>query len=371
MLKYLSCNRAIKQILETHFKWLHLSSWVFILLLGITVSCNTGNNVKEANERSTCNSIYYWKTRFKLNDYELSFLKAHDIQRMYVKFFDVDDDAPSPYSEANRIVPVATTIFESPKPDSVEIIPTVYLTLRAISFIEKSTGGSKDAAQKIVTRVLNMADYNDMGPINEVQLDCDWTETTQDAYFSLCKEVGLLLEEKGIALCSTIRLHQLRTPAPPVDRGVLMLYNTGNLQSVSEKNSIISLDNIAMYLKGKRIEYALPLDFAYPTYSWGLVYWGNHFEGIIHQFDFFNTDLYEPDGNGYYKVKQYHKVEGENLYEGCRIRMESSPVDVILQVKELVNKAFPYMPHSNIIYHLDSNNLSKYTTDEIKSIYRN
>ena len=346
--------------------------WLITLYISITVvSCARFKIATIQQDHYSCNSIYYWKTHFVITDYDRSFLETHDIHRMYIKFFDVDDDAPNPYSEANRIVPVATTVFESPKSDSVEIIPTVYLTLRAISFIEKSSGGSKEAAQKIVTRVLNMADYNDMGSICEVQLDCDWTETTQDAYFSLCKEVGLLLKEKGIALSSTIRLHQLRSPAPPVDRGVLMLYNTGNLQSVSEKNSIISLDNVAKYLKGKRIEYALPLDFAYPTYSWGLVYWGNHFEGIIHQFDFFNTDLYEPDGNGYYKAKQYHKVEGESIYEGSRIRMESSPVDIILQVKELVNKAFPDMPHSNIIYHLDSNNLSKYTTDEIKSIYRN
>ena len=348
-----------------------ITSLSLLVLISILSYCCKQEGNQNISEHTTCNSIYYWKTQFVLTDYDRSFLKTHDIHRLYVKFFDVDDDAPNPYSEANRIVPVATTVFESPKPDSVEIIPTVYLTLRAISFIEKSSGGSKEAAQKIVTRVLNMADYNDMGPINEVQLDCDWTESTQDAYFSLCKEVGLLLKEKEIALSSTIRLHQLRTPAPPVDRGVLMLYNTGNLQSVSEKNSIISLDNVANYLKGKRIDYALPLDFAYPTYSWGLVYWGNHFEGIIHQFDFFNTDLYEPDGNGYYKAKQYHKVEGESIYEGSRIRMESSPVDIILQVKELVNKAFPDMPHSNIIYHLDSNNLSKYTTDEIKSIFRN
>ena len=342
-----------------------------ISMLALLSSCKDQKGKQLISERPVCNSIYYWKTRFTLNDYEQSFLKAHDIHRMYIKFFDVDDDAPSPYSEAKRIVPVATTVFESPKPEDVEIVPTVYLTLRAISFIEKSEGGSKEAAQKIVTRVLNMADFNDMGPINEIQLDCDWTETTQDAYFSLCKEVGLLLKEKGITLSSTIRLHQLYTPAPPVDCGVLMLYNTCNLYSVSEKNSIISIDDVAKYLKGKRIEYGLPLDFAYPTYSWGLVYWSSLFEGIIHQFDFSNTDLYEPDGNGYYKVKQYHKIEGENIFEGSRIRMESSPIDVVLGVKELVNKAFLDMPHSNIIYHLDSNNLSKYTTDEIKSIYRN
>ena len=354
-----------------HLKCLYQPFLAFVLMLAISVSCNKGKGVINTNERFDCNSIYYWKTRFALTDYDQTFLKAHDIHRMYIKFFDVDDDASSPYAEAKRIVPVATTVFESPKPDSIEIVPTVYLTVRAISFIGKTEDGGKEAAQKIVTRVLNMADFNDMGPVHEIQLDCDWTETTQDAYFSLCKEMGLLLKEKGIELSSTIRLHQLGTPAPPVDRGVLMLYNTGRLQSASESNSIISEPSVAMYIKGRQIEYAVPLDFAYPTYSWGLVFWGNRFEGIIHQPDFSDTVLYSPRGEGSYIVKQSHKVDGQNIYDGCRIRLEDSPIDTILAVKALVDEAFPDMPHSNIIYHLDSNNLSKYTTDEIKSIYRN
>ena len=349
-------------------KWWHLSSWAFIIILGITVSCNKGN-VNESNERSDCNSIYYWKTKFILTDYDLSFLKAHNVHRMYVKFFDVDDDAPSQYVDAKRILPVATTVFSSPKPDDVEIIPTVYLTIRAISFMGQSENGVQDAASKIVTRVLNMADYNDMGPIHEVQLDCDWTETTQGTYFSLCKEVSTLLHEKGIALSSTIRLHQLRTDVPPVDRGVLMLYNTGNLQKASENNSIISTQDVATYIKNRHIKYDIPLDFAYPTYSWGLVFWGNYFEGILHQSDYSDASLYSKQDDGSYLVKTYHEVDGQTLYSGERIRFEDSPIDSILDVKALVKEAFPDVPHNNIIYHLDSLNLSKYSTDEIKSIF--
>lgn len=60
-----------------------------------------------------------------MNDYEQSFLKEHNIHRLYVKFFDVDDDAPSQYVDAKRILPVATTVFSSPKPEDVEIVPTV------------------------------------------------------------------------------------------------------------------------------------------------------------------------------------------------------------------------------------------------------
>lgn len=340
-----------------------------LLLLFWLSSCTERKGAINTADRADCNSIYYWKTTFFLNDYEQSFLKEHNIHRLYVKFFDVDDDAPSQYVDAKRILPVATTVFSSPKPEDVEIVPTVYLTLRAITFIGASEGGTKDAANRIITRVLNMADYNDLGPIREVQLDCDWTETTQGAYFSLCKEVSTLLHEKGIALSSTIRLHQLRTDVPPVDRGVLMLYNTGNLQKVSENNSIISTQDVATYIKNRHIKYDIPLDFAYPTYSWGLVFWGNYFEGILHQSDYSDASLYTKQDDGSYLVKTYHEVDGQTLYSGERIRFEDSPIDSILDVKALVREAFPDMPHSNIIYHLDSLNLSKYSTDEIKSIF--
>lgn len=344
--------------------------YLLFLLLLIT-SCTGRKEAVNTTDHPACNSIYYWKTTFSLNDYEQSFLQEHDIHRMYVKFFDVDDDAPSQYVDAKRILPVATTVFSSPKPDDVEIIPTVYLTIRAITFIGQSEDGVQDAASKIVTRVLNMASFNDMGSVHEIQLDCDWTETTQNTYFALCNAIGNMLHDKGIALSSTIRLHQLRTDVPPVDRGVLMLYNTGNLQKASVKNSIISAHDVALYLKDKHIKYNLPLDFAYPTYSWGLVFWGDYFDGILHQSDFSDAELYEYQPDGYYKVKTYHQTDGQSLYPSHRIRLETSPIDTVLAVKEMVKSAFPDVPHSNIIYHLDSLNLSKYTTDEIKSIYNN
>ena len=345
-----------------------------IILLAISpfiVSCGHGAGVKKSLDRPAVNSIYFWKTRFELGDYEQSFLKEHDIRRMYVRFFDVDDDTAWPYGQLNRIVPVATTQFITSKPDSVEIVPTVFITVRSISYIEHSEGGSKEAAQKIVRRVLNMADYNDMGPVKEVQLDCDWTESTQNAYFSLCKEVGNLLHKEGIILSSTIRLHQLRTVAPPVDCGVLMLYNTGSLQSVSETNSIISRNEVAKYLRNKKMNYALPLDFAYPTYRWGLVFRDATFCGILHKSDFSDQSLYTPQEDGTYMVARHHEVDGEFLTSGMSIRVENAPVATILEVKTLVDKSFPDMPHSNILYHLDSLNLTKYTPDEITSIYSN
>ena len=71
-----------------------IKSWCYLLLLLIMISSCTGRKGSiNTADPTACNSIYYWKTTFFLNDYEQSFLQEHDIHRMYVKFFDVDDDA--------------------------------------------------------------------------------------------------------------------------------------------------------------------------------------------------------------------------------------------------------------------------------------
>ena len=342
-------------------------------LLCLLPSCKPKKEASQAAiplpTRESANGIYYWKTRFELNDAERAFLKEHDIRRMYIKFFDVDDDKALPYDDLDRIVPIATTSFVSPKPEGVEIIPTVFLTVRSARYIGRSKDGVKEAAGKIVTRVLNMADYNDLGPIHEIQLDCDWNKSTQGTYYALCKEVADLLHPRGIELSSTIRLHQLRQDAPPVDRGVLMLYNTGALDNAVEKNSIISKRDVAKYIQNKHFDYGVPLDYAYPTYRWGLLFIDGRFRRILHQSDFSDKSLYSLQKDGSYLIIKTHELEGDWLSKGWVIRMEESPIETIIQVKDLVRKAFPDAPHSNIIYHLDSKNLAKYTSDEISSIY--
>ena len=132
-----------------------------------------------------------------------------------------------------------------------------------------------------------------------------------------------------------------------------------------------SRSEVAKYLRNRKVDYALPLDFAYPTYRWGLVFRGDRFGGILHKSDYSDNSLYTPQGDGTYLVTKGHEVDGEYLSSGMRIRLEDAPIATILEVKGLVEKAFPNAPHSNILYHLDSLNLTKYTPDEITSIYSN
>lgn len=333
--------------------------WAFAALSTLCIgSCGSGNNgAPTLADRGNCNGIYYWKTTFSLDSTDTAFLKRHDIGRMYVRFFDVDYDG--------EVVPIASTRFKSTKPEGVEIVPTVFVTVRAI----RGMKDEEELAKNIVTRVLNMADYHDLGPVKEIQLDCDWTESTRDVYYRLCSAVHDLLTPQGIFLSSTIRLHQLYQEVPPVDCGVLMLYNTGAIQSPQTKNSILDEADVKAYLKSGAVSYNLPLDFAYPVYGWGLLFRGGEFVGILHETNFSDSSKYRLEENGYYSVVSAHVLEGHAIVPGDQIRMEFPSAGTIDLVQDLVAAAFPSAPHSTVLYHLDSYNLSHYTDDEIRTIF--
>ena len=43
--------------------------------------------------------------------------------------------------------------------------------------------------------------------------------------------------------------------------------------------------------------------------------------------------------------------------------------DEIIEIKKLIETRLKGRPHSNILYHLDSRNLSKYSNDELNNIF--
>lgn len=319
-------------------------------------------------ERRYCNSVYHWKTTFNLNRDELAFLRKHKIHRLYLRMFDVDVDS-SPMNEYDGAVPIGTTSFKGPKPDSVEIVPTVFITTKAIASLGRYKDNPRSLAQKIYTRIQNMVSNNELGPIHEIQLDCDWTSSTQGAFYEVCKETKALAGKDSVVVSSTIRLHQLRLDPPPVDRGVLMVYNTGAIRQPGTKNSILEVADVKSYLARNVADYKLPLDFAYPAFGWGVLFRGSLYQGILHHTDFSDTKYYADKGDGTFHVKKNHFLEGHFLRSSDVIRLEYPPADVVKSVARMVTSKFKDHPHSTILYHLDSQNLSNFTADEITDIY--
>ena len=283
------------------------------------------------------NSIYYWKTTFDISPTEMEFLKKHDIERLYVRMFDVAIEQ-NLLSETKEVVPIATTKFVSEVPTNLELVPVTYITIDALRAME---GKEYDFATLIVERLLAMSSYNNCGEIKEIQLDCDWTSTTKSSYIRLCQRVKDLLHFKGIDLSITIRLHQLQETAPPADRGVLMLYNTGALKNPDTTNSILNINDVKPYTKSKK--YSLPLDYAYPTFGWGVKFVNGKFVSIVSE-------------------------ESRPTSKEERIRHERPTSIEIIDVKRLVESKLGKPERGNIIYHLDDSQLKNYTDDEITKI---
>lgn len=319
------------------------------------------------------NAVYYWKTVFQLDTTDLRFMQRHNIRRIYLRMFDVVPNDNELFS-GNKSIPNASVRFEKyydfdplDSIEDLEITPTVYITLEAL----KAEWEEDQLATKIVNRVKNMASYNHISDyVRELQLDCDWTEDTEYSFFQLCREVREKIDADSLewGLSSTIRLHQLRKKAPPVDRGVLMLYNTGSFKNPDSHNSILDIADVKPYLKHINT-YPLQLDCAYPTYSWNLIFHEGKFNGI------FRGDIKRIDGyskassDNVIRVANDTIIAGKLLQTGDLIRTETSPFSTIKDVKILVDKAMIGKPHSNILYHFDSDNLSDYSYDEIKTIF--
>ena len=315
---------------------------MYMAMALLTACCDTGRSAKSTTDAEQHgNGVYYWKTVFELNETERDFLKEHQVKRLYLRLFDVvptDNGSQHDF----EIVPNATIAFREEMPEGVEVVPVVYITLDALRLINSP---KHDYAGEITQRVMNMADFNELGNIREIQLDCDWTQQTQEGYFAFCQAMKDKLKPLGIQLSCTIRLWQLACDCPPVDRGVLMLYNTGTITNPNTNNSILDIEDVKAFLKGEA--YDLPLSLAYPTFSW---------------YVWFRNDTY---------MGLFHDQPSTEIEAGDVVRHEQVSFDELKQLDSLVRLKLPGANNASIIlYHLDSANLSNYTTDEIRQIYR-
>lgn len=349
-----------------------LTSLVAALLVTVTAAC-TGAVADETPAPPEKNSVYYWKTVLRLDSAGQAFIRRHDIGRIYLRMFDVTEDEYAPAGSPYRAVPNASLRIDHDQyrllTDSladIEFVPVVYITLDALKAMRYH---EDELASNIVTRVRNMCSYNALPGVQELQLDCDWTSTTEHSFFSLCRSVRQSIDTLGLPwrLSSTIRLHQLARKAPPVDRGVLMVYNTGSFNDPDASNSIIDPADVRPYMK-HLAGYPLRLDAAYPTYSWQLLFRKRRFIGLMSGVSVQDTAQFALTGTNSYTARRDIPYRSRMILKGDVVRQESSAPGDILTVKAMIDRQLSGRPHSSILYHLDTDNLSKYSSDEIDSI---
>lgn len=348
--------------------------FVFILFVAV-ISCRQNSVADkqrvaaEAREMNSANGIYHWKTTFSLNDYEKDFLKKNAISRIYIRFFDVALQNES-YEDTLSIIPIATTLFKGQVPDGIEVVPTVYITYEALAHLQKeSYEARKSYTDRILTRIKSMASYHEIRNIKEVQFDCDWTSNTAGTYCQMCMHAKNVLNREGKRLSITLRLHQMNRSSysfPEADRGVLMLYNTGSFKNPDSINSILSYNDAEPYIR--RHEAPYPVDYAFPTYSWNLLFRNNEFKCIARNIDIKDSILFQKSDYNRFIVQKDTLVSELQLKKGDVIRHEDSDFKEIERVKSDLSRRHNMKNSRHIIYHLDSTNLSKYTDDEIKYI---
>lgn len=317
-------------------------------------------NHKESTETSTStNAVYFWKSWVNISDDEKNFLTENNVDKVYLRFFDIRVDSwsgPVPDAEVGT--------YKSDFPDGTEIVPCVFITLEAIKGM---SGREKEFAKKIYNRIDAKCKNGNLS-FNEIQLDCDWTESTRDTFFTLCKELKTLTSAHDKKLSATIRLHQLSQPNPEVDKGVLMVYNVGELKNPKETNSILRSDIVKKYLD-EAPKYSIPLDVAYPVFSWGVVFNGTEFNRLtkidtnpdsIPELTRLHDNIFALQSNISDEV---------NMDFRQTVRYEMASFDELMKTKQLVEEYLGYKPQNTILYHLDKNQLSKYTPAQIKKIY--
>lgn len=283
------------------------------------------------------NGVYYWRTVFNLSDSERDFMKRQRVERMYLRMFDVTKGEHLP-------VPNASLSFATSVPQGIEVVPTVFITVEALQQAADSIM-IDILAERILRRVSAMCSWNGIDEWSEIQLDCDWTKSTQIAFYKLCREVKDRVGKRLVS--STIRLHQLTFDAPPVDYGVLMVYNTDRFNDIKTRNSILNPNTVRTYLK-KKLYTMIPLDIALPIFQWDIVFRDGAFARIS-------------------------KSHGGDLTRGDTVRHEQVDIKDIVYTQKLL---YQYLNlerkgYSTILYHLDSVNIKTYSYEDIKSVYNN
>jgi hypothetical protein len=311
-------------------------------------------------------AFYHWKSELTASAEASSFLEAAGTERIYLRFFDLD------WNERLRSpAPIAVLQADSYPYPQYDCVPTLFITNRSLKQLPIQE--TVPLARRIVDKIMSMADDLGIKQIHEVQLDCDWTESTQPIYFRLLRECRDLLAEQGVQLSTTIRLHQLRYPdktgVPPVDRGMLMYYNMGEVRQWEENNSILNLKAAEPYLIDA--DYPLPLDLALPLFRWGVVFREDKMIRLINNLSAEalqdRTRFFRMTQNRY-EVQKGTFLQGHYLYKGDFIRLEAvEPDDLEIAVQQLKAIDWPRRFHL-AFYHLDSTIVNNYAPKLLQSL---
>jgi hypothetical protein len=335
---------------------------VIIPVLFIVAGCSGSKK-----EIHTSAAFYYWRTSFELGFKARAYLDSLGVKKLYVRFFDVDWNP-----HARTAQPVASAEFKDAIPLDIAVIPAIFIT--NATFRNLPPRSIPQLASNIVLKVNAMAKLNKIAAVKEIQIDCDWTESTRESYFRLLNALKETLRRDSIQLSVTIRLHQLaykaKTGVPPVDSGVLMFYNMGDVEKETTKNSILDLEVGRYYLERSK-DYPMHLDIALPLFRWGVQIRQSKVIDLIHGMsgsDLSDTGSFQAVGSGLYKVIKSTYARSVYFYKGDMIRLEEVSLKQLFTAIDLLKNHVKADTLTVVFYHLDTDTPERFHHEDLRGL---
>lgn len=318
-------------------------------------------------------AFYYWRTVLELGEAERTALRELAIERIYLRMFDVawqDERA----EQVGKVSLAAGQTLPVGRDGPIELVPVVFVREEVLRKLSRERQAEMTVAlwKEVAARAAALG----FAP-RELQLDCDWTDGTREAFFAMLRQLEAL---SGLPLSSTIRLHQVkyreRTGVPPVERGMLMFYNMGKLSAEPGSRLIFDAESAAKYV-ARLGEYPLPLDVALPLWSWTVHLRDGAVLDVLQSTDPAELEgvegLRRVEGEGVrYRATQTMFFRGALLREGDELAGEVTGPAQVAAAAAMVTAKLPRSgktPRTLALFDLSERNLARHSAGSLERLF--
>ncbi|WP_271768467.1 hypothetical protein [Aquimarina algiphila] len=322
------------------------SVYYSFLLLCIFTSCSKEHLSK------TSISFYHWKSEASFNESYTKAIHTAHTDKIYLHYFDITTKGRT-NSYNTEVFPTYVVKKVSKEYQDFDIVPVVYITNEVFKIKKLDLVGLSGN----ITKLIHQISTKHFGrEIKEIQIDCDWTQSTRNVYFEFLKTLSTQFD-----IDVTIRLHQIKfkeeTGVPPVKKGTLMVYNIGDLKN-KQQNSILENTIVKQYINSKTT-YLLPLHIGLPLFSQTVVSNMDDKIKIIKNTErlVLENDIHFKKLNEFnFEIVKDTLYKGFYLSKGYTLKLEElTEAEIIASYKTI--KESKLQTNDIIFYHLDEQSL--------------
>lgn len=331
-----------------------------LLVLLLFLGCQ-----QQAPPRTAAVAFYHWQQKLQPDSLPQCLLQSFPPDALATKIMDIGWEAGQPKLLAKLEIATDSLPFR--------LLPVVFITNEVMLQANEATLEqlADDLLQTAAQRIIPQRQMWEA--ITAWQFDCDWTSNSQARYFYFLQQIRKRLP-KGVQLSATIRLHQYaharQQGVPPVDRGLLMAYNMGELDDINSPNSILDTNISRQYLRPD-IRYPLALDVALPYYQWGAIYRNGELAYLYNELDankLADSQRFMPQGAQLYRVLQPTYLGIYYLYPGDIIRLEGVDQASLLALAKQLQHIPPCKEQRLYFYHLGSQRAKQCRLEELPKV---